>query len=82
MGYKTTTTLSGYERGTKTPKLTNLLKLEIIYRTPGQESIIFDSDLQKRTGIDSTSDSAHAESVLQPTAALFIYFLSCRVVIR
>ncbi len=34
MGYKTTTSISNYERGSKMPQLTNLLKLEIILHTP------------------------------------------------
>jgi transcriptional regulator with XRE-family HTH domain len=34
LGYRSTTTVSSYERGTKAPQLTNLLKLEIIYRIP------------------------------------------------
>ena len=34
IGHKTTNSISNYERGNKLPQLTNLLKLEIIYRTP------------------------------------------------
>jgi transcriptional regulator with XRE-family HTH domain len=34
LGYRSTTAISSYERGTKAPQLTNLLKLEIIYRIP------------------------------------------------
>ena len=34
MGHKTTTHVSNYERGKKLPDLNNLLKLEIILRTP------------------------------------------------
>jgi len=34
MGFKTTSSISNYERGKKLPQLINLLKLEIIHRTP------------------------------------------------
>lgn len=34
MGFKTSTSISNYERGNKLPQLINLLKLEIVYRTP------------------------------------------------
>jgi transcriptional regulator with XRE-family HTH domain len=34
LGYQSTTAISSYERGTKAPQLTNLLRLEIIYRIP------------------------------------------------
>ena len=34
MGYKSSNSISHYERGYKFPQLINLLKLEIIHRTP------------------------------------------------
>lgn len=34
LGYRSSSTISNYERGIKTPQLENLLKLEIICRTP------------------------------------------------
>lgn len=34
IGYKSTNSISNYERGHKLPQLANLLKLEIIYHTP------------------------------------------------
>lgn len=34
LGYRSTSAVSSYERGTKAPQLINLLKLEIIYRIP------------------------------------------------
>lgn len=34
MGFKTTTSISHYERGSKFPSLRNALRLEIVYHTP------------------------------------------------
>jgi transcriptional regulator with XRE-family HTH domain len=34
LGYKSSTTVSSYEQGAKSPQLVNLLKLEIINRVP------------------------------------------------
>lgn len=34
MGFRTTSSISNYERGNKLPYLINLLKLEVICRTP------------------------------------------------